>query len=77
MLSLLPLFAQIHNGGGFEWSIQNILLAIIVIAGAVGVVLILLKVFNVQIPGWVVQIFWVVLAVVVGVFAIKLIFSMW
>ena len=52
--------------------LQKIIWAIAIL-GAIGVLLILLPVFGVAIPGYIVQIFWVVVAVCVGIMAVKFI----
>jgi hypothetical protein len=60
-----------------EWSILAILIAVIVIAGGVAVMYIILRKLGITVPDWIVQIFWVLVAVFVGVFALKLLWSMW
>lgn len=58
------------------WSLQSLIIAIVIIAAAVGVMIVALKVFEVSIPPWVVKIFWIVLVAFVAIFAIRLLFSM-
>ena len=67
------LFAQ---GGPASWDILHIIIAIIIIAAAVGIMYVVLQVFGVSIPQWVVKIFWIVIAAVVGILAIKFLWSM-
>ncbi len=50
--------------------IQWIIIAI-VFAGIVGIALVVIRQAGIAIPGWVIQILWIVLAVVVAVVAIK------
>jgi hypothetical protein len=59
-----------------EWSIAHIAIAIIVIAAIVGVVVIMLRVFQVSIPPWVIQIFWICLAAAIGVAAVLFLASL-
>ncbi len=48
----------------------------IVIAGIVGIALVVIRQAGIAIPGWVIQILWIVLAVVVAVVAIKFLAGM-
>lgn len=50
--------------------IQWVIIAI-VLAGIIGIALVVVRQAGIAIPGWVVQILWIVLAVVVAVVAIK------
>lgn len=54
-----------------QWAIL-----VIVVAGVIGIVMVVLKQIGVQIPPFIVTILWIILAVVVGIAAIKLIWSM-
>lgn len=58
------------------WSIGDWLIAIIALAGAIAVTYIILGVFEVKIPDWIVKIFWVVLAVAIGIIAIRFILNL-
>jgi len=70
----MSLFAQVNWRG---WSITDWLIALIVIGGCVGIVFILFRyVFQIEIPAWVVMIFWIVVACIIGIGAIRLIASM-
>lgn len=66
------------EGGRFlaGWSLFEIFRAIIVIAAAIGIVYVILRVVGVTIPPWVVQIFWILLAAFVGILALGLLFSL-
>ena len=67
------LFAQIIRPNVSTWGFGDFLIAIIVVAGCIAITYIALRVFGVEIPQWVAQIFWVVIAVCVAVFAIRFI----
>lgn len=60
---------------GFD--VVHLALAIVVIAGIVALVAIGLRKLGITIPDWIVQVFWVVVAVVVICAAIKVVASMW
>jgi hypothetical protein len=70
------LLAQQMGGGMRGWDIGSILIAIVVIAAAVGILFIVLRVFGVTVPPWLVQIFWVVVAAFVAVMAIRFVLSL-
>lgn len=54
-----------------QWAIL-----IVVVAGIIGIVLVCLRQFGIGIPGFVTQIFWILLCVIVGVLAIRFLASM-
>lgn len=56
--------------------IPQMLIWVIVIAGCIGIALVVVKVSGIQIPSWVYTIMWIVLVVIVGVVAIKFLASM-
>ena len=62
------------NFGAFGL-IQWIIVAI-VLAGIIGIAAVIIRQSGIAIPGFVITIFWIVLAVVVGVVAIKFLASM-
>ena len=68
----MSLIAQVLGG----WSIGQIALAVIIIAGICAVVVIILNRLGVKIPDWFQAILWVVLAVVVGAVAIKFLMTL-
>lgn len=49
---------------------------VIIVAAVVAIALIACRAMGVPIPGWVVQVFWVVIIAIVCVFAIKLLMSL-
>lgn len=57
-------------------SIGHLLIYAVVIAAAVALVVIAFRQFGVQIPPWVVQVFWVLVVAVVVVFAIRFVLSL-
>lgn len=70
----MSLIADINLQG---LTLQNILIGIVIIAAAVALVYLALRVFEIRIPEWVVQVFWIVGAAFFVILAIKLVFSMW
>lgn len=66
------LLAQILAGHGI---LGYIILAIIV-AGAVAILFVVLRQFGVTVPAWIITICWIVLAVFIGVIAVKLLAGM-
>lgn len=73
---MLAALLGIFSGPVSAWSLADFLIAILMIAGAIAITFIILRVMQVQIPPWVIQIFWIVVAVCVGIFAIRFILSM-
>ncbi len=55
----------------------HLAVGIVIVAAIVALVCIYLRVANVTIPPWVVQVFWVIVAAVVIIVAIHLIASLW
>lgn len=58
------------------YSLAHLLIAVVVIAACIALVYIALQQFGIAIPGWVIQVFWVVVVAFVIIFAIKLVLSM-
>lgn len=58
------------------WSLQQMLIAIVIIAAAVALVYVALRQFGVAIPEWVRQVFWIVVVAFVVILAIRLVFSL-
>jgi hypothetical protein len=63
----LALFAQ----AGMAASIAHWIVILIVVGGIIGIGFIIIRQAGINIPPFVIQIFWIVLACVVGVIAIK------
>lgn len=57
--------------GAIPASIVSWIIIAMVIAGIVGIAIIVAHAAGITIPQWVIQILWIVLAVVIGVVAIK------
>jgi len=65
-----------QGGIRIDWSIGSIAIAIVIIAAVVALVYIALRQFNVSIPAWVVQVFWVLVVAVVVILAIRFVLSL-
>lgn len=73
MTALFSLLAA----GPWGMSFVDLAILIIIVAGICAIVyVVLVKAMGVQIPSWFINILWIVLAVFVGIVAIKLIASM-
>lgn len=59
-----------------HWSLEQLLIAVVVIAAGVALVYVALRKFGITIPEWVVSVFWIVIVAAVVIFAIKLVFGM-
>jgi len=57
-------------------SFLQIALAIVIIAGIVAIVIVILNKLGIQLPSWFVQILLIIVVVLVGVVAIRLIWSL-
>lgn len=67
----MMLLAQIGAYSLVQW-----LILAMVIAGIIGVVFVIIRATGVAIPGWIIQVGWIVLAVLIGVVAVKFLASM-
>lgn len=67
MTIMMPL-AQLAAG---SYDLIHIIIVCIVLAGIIGIFLVVIRQAGINIPGWVLTILWIVLAVVVAVIAIK------
>lgn len=65
--------AQVHFG---NLSIGQLAIAIVVIAAVAALVFVALKQFGVAIPGWVAQVFWIVVVACVVIIAIRFVLGM-
>lgn len=59
-----------------SYSLIQIAIAIIVLAGVIGIVLVVVRQSGIVIPAFITTICWIVLAVVIGVVAIKFLASL-
>ncbi len=72
---MLTLLSQVIIHGG-AWSIGSIAIAIVIVAAVCALVFVALRQFGIAIPGWVVQIFWILVVAFVVIAAIRLLLSM-
>ncbi len=70
---MIPLLAEIMFQG---MSLGNIIVAIIIIAAVIAVLFVALRVFDVKIPDWVLQILWICVVAVVAIFAVRFLLSL-
>jgi hypothetical protein len=66
------ILAQVVRAGG----IPELAVWLILVAAIVAVVLIVLRAMGIAVPGWVVQILWVIAIAAVGILAIRLLLSL-
>ncbi len=71
MTEVLFAIAPVATWGLVEW-----LIAIIIICGMVGIAWVIIKQTGVQVPGYVATVLWILLAVVIGVVAIRFLATM-
>ncbi len=67
------MFLALING----YSVGQIAMMILVGAGIIAIVAIILRQLNVVVPAYIQNIFWVILAVVVGVIAVRFLTTLW
>lgn len=72
----MDLLAQVRPVFWAGWGFTEILIAIIVIAAAVAIMYVALRQFGIQIPQWVIQIFWIVVVAFVAIVAIRIVMSL-
>lgn len=58
------------------WTIGELAIAIVVIAALVALVCVALRKFEVKIPDWVVQVFWIVIVALVVIAAIRFVMTL-
>lgn len=68
----MPLLANVFWG----FSLEAVAIRIVIVAAIIAIVCIALAVFNITIPSWVKQMFWVVVVCFVAILAIRLIATM-
>ncbi len=79
MTPTLALLAQEygrHISSIHSWGLAEFLKAIVVIAAVIGIVFVALRVMGITIPGWMFQIFWIVVVAVVAIMAINIVLSL-
>ncbi len=55
----------------FAGNVGHLLIVALVVAGVIGIALVVARQAGITVPPWLVQVLWIVLAVVVGVVAIR------
>lgn len=58
------------------WGFAEFIIAIIVLAAIIAVMYVALRQFGITIPGWVIQIFWILVVCVVAILAIRFLMSL-
>jgi hypothetical protein len=66
------ILAQLAGG----YSLIQMIIFIIILCGVIGILFVVMKQTGVQVPPWIVTIFWIVLVCFVAIFAIRLLLSM-
>lgn len=66
------ILAQLASG----YSLIQVVIFIIILCGVFGVLFVVMKQTGVQIPSWIMTIFWIVVVCFVAIFAIRLLMSM-
>jgi hypothetical protein len=69
-------FAPLADIGFHGIGIGQLVIYAIIVAGIVAVLYVVLQKLGVAIPGWVIQLFWIVVVVVVGVFVVRFLMSL-
>lgn len=72
MHSLLAMFVGPYT----SWGIGELLIALVIICGAVAIAVIALRKLNIPVPEWFKQMLWVVVIVVVAVVLIRFVLSL-
>ncbi len=70
------MFALIADINFKSMSFGEILRAVVIVAALVAIVVVALRAFEIEIPGWLVKIFWIVVIAVVAIGAIHLILNL-
>ena len=68
---MLPVLAQAAGFTLIHW-----IIVIIILAAVVGIMFVCLRQFGIQVPAFMITIFWIVVAAVVGIVAIKFLLSL-
>lgn len=72
---MIPLLAA-AAGPFWGFGIGELLVGIVILAACVALVYVALQQFQITVPGWVVQCFWIVVVAFVVVLAIRLVLSL-
>ena len=68
------MFAQMHNMGA--WSFGEIVIAIIVVTAIIAILFVAMKQFQIQIPQFVITVFWILVAAFVCILAVRFLLAM-
>lgn len=68
----MPILAQLASG----YSLIQVIVFLIILCGVVGILFVVMRQTGVQIPPFVITIFWIVAVCFVAIFAIRLLMSM-
>ena len=55
---------------------MDLLIAVVILAACIGITYVALRVFGITIPEWVIKIFWIVVAAIVAIAAIRFVASL-
>lgn len=69
--ALLAQFARPLN-----WGFGEIVIFVVIAAAIIGILYVVTRQMGVTIPGWAVQVFWIVVAACVGIVAIRFLLSL-
>jgi hypothetical protein len=72
MLAVLAQHVRAWGNVG-TWGITEFAIAIVVIAAIVALVYVAMRQFGITIPGWIVNVFWIIVVAIVIIFAIRLV----
>ena len=66
------MFAALHPN---TWTLSELAISIVIIAAVVALVWVALKQFEIKVPDWVQQVFWIIVVAFVIILAIRLVMS--
>lgn len=73
LLGLVALLSQVTLGG---LGIGQLLIYAVAVAAGVALLYVALRQFGIDIPAWVIQVFWIIVVAFVVILALRLVFSM-
>ncbi|HXI24955.1 MAG TPA: hypothetical protein VNG71_13915 [Pyrinomonadaceae bacterium] len=69
---MTPILAQLAGG----YSLIQVIIFLIVLCGVFGILFVVMRQTGIQVPPWIITIFWIVVVCFVAIFAIRLLMSM-
>ena len=69
---MIPILAQLAGG----YSLIQVIIFLIVLCGVFGILFVVMRQTGIQVPPWIITIFWIVVVCFVAIFAIRLLMSM-